>query len=133
LRKDLTHSANRLLIEISRQEHAIDEIILPEKKESLKRNKKDLDSLKKRIRQSREDIRDELKKLNKSKISKIRSASMETFRDVLEDEIGIVPEKEGAVISEEITTIYNKYAEIYSGWSLDVREKFQAEYDKQNY
>lgn len=133
MRKDLTHSANRLLIEISRQEHAIDEIILPEKKESLKRNKKDLDSLKKRIRQSREDIRDELKKLNKSKISKIRSASMETFRDVLEDEIGIVPEKEGAVISEEITTIYNKYAEIYSGWSLDVREKFQAEYDKQNY
>ncbi len=128
----LNDELNKALSEISRQEHAIDEIILPEKKESLKRNKKDLDSLKKRIRQSREDIRDELKKLNKSKISKIRSASMETFRDVLEDEIGIVPEKEGAVISEEITTIYNKYAEIYSGWSLDVGEKFQAEYDKQN-
>ncbi len=128
----LNDELNKALFEISRQEHAIDEIILPEKKESLKRNKKDLDSLKKRIRQSRDDIRDELKKLNKSKISKIRSASMETFKDVLEDEIGIVPEKEGAVISEEITTIYNKYAEIYSGWSLDVGEKFQAEYDKQN-
>lgn len=128
----LNDELNKALQEISRQERAIDEIVLPEKKESLKRNKKDLEALKKRIKQSREDIKDELKKLNKSKISKIRSATMESFRDIMEDEIGIVPEKEGAVISEEITSIYNRYAEIYSGWSYDVGEKFQAEYDKQN-
>lgn len=128
----LNDELNKALAEISRQEQAIDEIILPEKKESLKRNRKDLEALKKRIRQSREDIKEELKKLNKSKISKIRSASMETFQDVLEDEIGIIPEKEGAVLVEEITAIYNRYAELYSGWSVDVGEKFQAEYEKQN-
>lgn len=128
----LNDELNKVLVEISDQEHAIDGIVLPEKKESLKRNTKDLESLIKRIRQSREKLKDELKKLNKSKISKIRSASMETFKDMLEDEIGIVPEKEGAVLSEEIASIYNRYAEIYSGWSIEVGEKFQTEYDKQN-
>ncbi len=128
----LNDELNKALVEIARQERDIDEIILPEKKESLKRNKKDLQSLKKRISQSRGDIKDELKTLKKSKLSKIRSASMETFKEVMEDEIGIVPEKEGAILSEEIATIYNRYAETYSAWSIDVGEKFQAEYDKQN-
>ena len=128
----LNDELGRAILEIDRQEKAIDEIILPEKKESLKRNRKDLDALKKRIKQSREDIRDELKKLNKSKISRIRSSTMESFKDMLEDEIGIVPGKEGAVISEEITTIYNRYAEKYSGWSYEVGLNFQKEYDKQN-
>ena len=128
----LNDELNKALDEIARQEHDIDEIILPEKKESLKRNRKDLDALKRRISQSRGDIKDELKKLKKSKLTKIRSASMETFKEVMEDEIGIVPEKEGAILSEEITTIYNRYAEEYSAWSIDVGEKFQAEYDKQN-
>ena len=128
----LNDELNKALQEISRQEKAIDEIILPEKRESLKRNKKELEALKKRIKQSRENIKDELKKLNKSKISKIRSASMENFKDVMEDEIGIVPEKEGAVISEEISSIYNRYAEIYSDWTYDVGKKFQEEYEKQN-
>lgn len=128
----LNDELSKALQEISRQEKAIDERILPGKKESLRRNKKDLDTLKKSIKQSRDDIKEDLKKLNKRKISKIRSASMETFNEVLEDEIGVIPEKEGAVISEEITTIYNRYAEIYSGWSCDVGEKFQIEYEKQH-
>ena len=128
----LNDELNKALQEISRQEKGIDEIVLPEKKESLKRNKKDLESLKRRIKQSRDDIKDELRKLNKSKVSKIRSASMETFNDVIEDEIGVIPEKEGAVISEDISTIYNRYVDIYSGWTFDVGEKFQVEYEKQH-
>ena len=128
----LNDELNKALAEINRQEHAIDEVILPEKKESLKRNKKDLEALIKRIVSSRGDIKDELKKLNKGKITKIRSASMDTFKDVLEDEIGLLPGKEGAVISDEISDIYNRYAHMYSGWTIDVGDKFQSEYDKQN-
>ena len=128
----LNDELTKALDKISIQEKAIEEDVLPEKKESLKRNKNDLESLKKKIRQSRGDIKNDLKKLNKTKISKIRSASMETFKDVLEDEVGIVPGKEGAIISEEISDIYNRYAEDYSKWSLDVGDKFKAEYDKQN-
>lgn len=128
----LNDELNKALQEISRQEHAIDEIIIPEKKESLKRNKKDLESLIKRIRQSRSDILGELRKLEKSKIAKIRSVSMDSFKDIMEDEIGLVPEKEGYVLAEEITEIFNKYAEMFSSWSIDVGEKFQNEYDKQN-
>ena len=128
----LNDELNMVLSEINRQEQVIEKIVLPEKKESLKRNHKDLDALKRRIRQSREDIKTELKKLKKNKMTKIRSATIETFRDVLEDEIGLVKGKEGNVITEDITSIYDRYAEMYSGWTIDTGEKFQAEYDKQN-
>lgn len=128
----LNDELRKVLEEINRQENDIDEIIIPEKKESLRRNQKDLEKLIKRIKQSREDIRDDLKKLNKNKISAIRAATMDNFKDVIEDEIGIVPGKEGNVLSEEITSIYNRYSELYSNWSVDLGEKFQAEYEKQN-
>ena len=128
----LNNELNKALSEIAQQEHEIDENIIPERKESLKRNKKDLESLMKRICQSREDIKKDLKELNKSKRIKIRSASMETFNDVMEDEIGIVPEKQGAIICEEINSIYYEYVNECSGLVVDARDKFQSEYEKQN-
>lgn len=123
----LNNELNKAISEISRKVHEIDENI-PEWKELLKRNKKDRESLMKGIRQSREDVKRKLNELNKSKILKIRSASMETYKDVMEDEIG----KEGAILYEEITSIFNQYAELYSGWVYDVEEKFQPEYEKHN-
>ena len=128
----LNDELKKVLSEISQQENEIDKIIIPEKKESLKRNKKDLESLIKGIRQNREELKEELKKLNKNKRLKIRSASMDTFKDVMEDEIGIVPEKQGAILSEEITSTYNKYTEKCSNFVVDAREKFITEYEKQN-
>ena len=128
----LNNELRNILSVISQQEKEIEEIIIPERKESLKRNKRDLESLMRRIRQSREDIKKDLTELNKSKRLKIRSASMETFEDVIEDEIGNVPEKQGAILSEEISSIYNKYAEECSGLVIDTRDKFQSEYEKQN-
>ncbi len=117
---------------IGEQERLIAEIFLPEKKESLKRNKKDLEALHKRIVRSRKDMKDALKALKKKKINKIRAASMENFKDVMEDEIGILPGREGYVLNEEINDIFVEYAEKYSGWAMELGEKFQAEYDKQN-
>lgn len=128
----LNNELRNILSVISQQEKEIEEIIIPERKESLKRNKKDLESLMKRIRQSREDIKKDLIELNKSKRLKIRSASMETFEGVIEDEIGNVPEKQGAILSEEISSIYNKYAEECFGLVIDTRDKFKSEYEKQN-
>ena len=117
---------------ITEQERRIEEIFLPEKKESLKRNKKDLEALYKRIVRSKKDMKDALKALNKKKINVIRATSMENFRDVLEDEIGIIPGKEGYVLNEEINDIFIEYAEKYSNWTMELGEKFQSEYNKQN-
>ena len=117
---------------ICEQERQIAEIFLPEKKESLKRNKKDLDALYKRLVRSKKDMKDALKALNKKKINIIRATSMENFKDVLEDEIGILPDKEGYVLNEEINAIFIEYAEKYSGCAIELGEKFQTEYNKQN-
>lgn len=117
---------------IDEQERQIADIFLPEKRESLKRNKKDLEALYKRLVRSKKDMKDALKALNKKKINTIRATSMENFRDVLEDEIGILPGKEGYVLDEEINDIFIEYAEKYSDWTMELGEKFQSEYDKQN-
>ena len=117
---------------IGEQERQIADIFLPEKRESLKRNKKDLEALYKRLVRSKKDMKDALKALNKKKINTIRATSMENFRDVLEDEIGILPGKEGYVLNEEINDIFIEYAEKYSDWTMELGEKFQSEYDKQN-
>lgn len=117
---------------ICKQERKIADIFLPEKRESLKRNKKDLEALYKRLVRSKKDMKDALKALNKKKINTIRATSMENFRDVLEDEIGILPGKEGYVLNEEINDIFIEYAEKYSDWTMELGEKFQSEYDKQN-
>lgn len=117
---------------IGEQERQIAEIFLPEKKESLKRNKKDLEALYKRLVRSKKDMKDALKALNKKKINIIRATSMENFKDVLEDEIGILPGKEGYVLNEEINDIFIEYAEKFSDWTMELGEKFQSEYNKQN-
>lgn len=117
---------------IGEQERQIAEIFLPEKKESLKRNKKDLEALYKRLVRSKKDMKDALKALNKKKINIIRATSMENFNDVLEDEIGILPGKEGYVLNEEINDIFIEYAEKFSDWTMELGEKFQSEYNKQN-
>lgn len=117
---------------IGEQERQIAEIFLPEKKESLKRNKKDLEALYKRLVRSKKDMKDALKALNKKKINIIRATSMENFKDVLEGEIGILPGKEGYVLNEEINDIFIEYAEKFSDWTMELGEKFQSEYNKQN-
>jgi len=125
----LNDELNLTLQEISRQENAITDVILPEKEESLRRNQKDLEKLVKKIKQSRADIQADLKQLKKRKITVIRAATQDNFTDVIEDEIGIADEKTGFVLSEDISTIFNKYSDLYSGWALTLGEQFQAEYD----
>ncbi|MCF0233028.1 MAG: hypothetical protein HUJ63_12415, partial [Enterococcus sp.] len=117
---------------ITAQESQIENIFLPEKKETLKRNKKDLEALYKRLIRNKKEMIDALKSLNKKTINTIRAASMDNFKDILEDEIGILPGKEGYVLNDEINGIFIEYAERNSGWTMELGEKFQAEYNKQN-
>lgn len=117
---------------IGEQERQIAEIILPEKKESLKRNKNDLEALYKRLMRSKKDMKDALKSLNKKKINIIRASSMDSYKDMLEEEIGIIPGKEWYVLNEEINDIFSEYAEKHSGWAMELGKKFQSEYNKQN-
>lgn len=117
---------------LNTQEKQINEIIIPEKKECLRRNQKDLETLKKKLKRSKADLKSDLKALMKRKISRIRAASLENFRSVMEDEIGLLPGKEGYILNDEINDIFKQYFDLYSGWTMNLGEKFQAEYSKQN-
>lgn len=128
----LNDEINKLFDAIQFDEEQIEKNMLPEAKESYRRNKNDLDKLKKRIIQDRSDMNKELNNLLKQKRNAIRAASMEDFKDVMEDEIGILKDKEGYVLEDGINDILNKYATKFSGWTMELGEKFQAEYDKQN-
>lgn len=128
----LNDEINKSVEIICEQERIISEILLPEKEESLKRNKKDLDSLRSRVIRSKLDMKQALKALNNSKINKIRAASVESFRNVMEDEIGIVEGKEGYALNDEINDIFLEYSQKNSDWIMSLGEKFQSEYDKQN-
>ena len=128
----LNDEIGKMLDIISDQETQIAEIIIPEKKESLKRNKKDLEALYKRLIRSKKDMKDAIKALNKKKISIIRAVTIDSFKDTLEDEIGMLPGKEGYILNEEINDIFIEYAEKFSGWAMELGNRFQAEYDKQN-
>lgn len=128
----LNDEINKMLDMICEQEKDIIEYILPEKKEGLKRNKKDLESLKKRILRTKIDMKKALKALNSRKISKIRAASMEDFATIVEDEIGMVKGKEGYVLQDEINDIFKEYAEKNSELVVSLGEKIQQDYDKQN-
>lgn len=128
----LNDELTRTIELIGEQERQIAEIFLPEKKESLKRNKKDLEALYKRLIRSKKDMKDALKSLKNRKISIIRATSMENFRDMLEDEVGILPGREGYILNDEINDIFIEYAEKYSGWAMELGGKFQTEYNKQN-
>ena len=55
-------------------------------------------------------MKDALNTLNKKKINTLRTTSMKNFRDVLEDEIGILLGKEGYVLNEEINDIFVEYS-----------------------
>lgn len=128
----LNDEIRKLMLLISDRQKEISNIILPEKKESLKRNQKDLDSLLKRIEKSKKDIRSDLKNLKKQKVSTIRACSIDNFKDIMETEIGISNGKEGDVLNDEINGIYNEYVDKYSEWMRNVGKRFQVEYDKQN-
>lgn len=128
----LNDEINKSVEMICEQERIISEILLPEKEESFKRNKKDLDSLRSRVIRSKLDMKQALKALNNSKINKIRAASVESLRNVMEDEIGMVEGKEGYALNDEINDIFLEYSQKNSDWIMSLGEKFQSEYDKQN-
>ncbi len=128
----LNNEISKVFDILSEQENEIENIIIPEQKESLKRNKRDLEDLRKRILRSRADMKEELHSLEKRKISVIRSATMENFKEIMEDEIGLIPGNEGSILNDEIVSIFQKYVDNFQSQIIEVGNKFQAEYDKQN-
>lgn len=128
----LNDEIKKMLTTISEEIRSIETILLPEQRETLTRNKKDLEQLAKRLLRSRGDIKDELHALEKSKIAAIRAATMDNFKDVMEDEIGLLPGQEGYRLSDEINSIFEHYCTKHSEWTGQVGDSMQREYEKQN-
>ena len=110
----------------------IESTILPEQKETLRRNIKDLDQLHKRLMNSRREIHEELRILEKRKILAIRASTIEGFKDVMEDEIGLLSGQEGYRLNDEINEIFERYCEKYCEWTGQLGNSIQTGYDKQN-
>lgn len=110
----------------------IESKILPEQKETLRRNVKDLEQLHKRLMNSRREMQEELRTLEKRKILAIRASTIDGFKDVMEDEIGLLPGQEGHRLNEEINAIFERYCEKHCEWAGQLGNSIQVEYDKQN-
>ena len=128
----LNDEIRKTLNAIRDEANKIETILLPEQKETLNRNKYELKQLAKRLLGSRVDIKNELRVLEKKKISAIRASTMESFKEVMEDEIGILPEQEGYLLNDEINSIFERYCVKYSEWTGQVGNSMQTEYEKQN-
>lgn len=128
----LNDEIKKTLNTIREEAEKIETIILPEQKETLNRNKKDLEQLYKRLLRSRSEIKDELHALEKGKIAAIRAATIENFKDVMEDEIGVLPEQEGYRLNDEINSVFERYCAKHSEWTGQVGNAMEKEYEKQN-
>lgn len=130
---DILNDEIKKNLEIIREEaYKIEQELLPMQRETLKRNKRDLEKLEKSLLRSRGEIKDDLRTLEKTKIAAVRAATIDKFRDVMEDEIGILPGQEGYRLSEEINKIFERYFTTYSEWTKRVGQSMQTEYEKQN-
>ena len=92
-----------------REESKKMERCLKEEKETVGRNRKDVDKLRAQLLNSRKEIKAELMALENRKVSAIRAASMDNFRDVVEAQIGLLPGQEGYLLSEEINMIFENH------------------------
>lgn len=128
----LNNALSQLIKTVDKTEQHIERDVLPEMKESIKRNEKELDRLRKQLFQQRIDMLGELKVLEKKKVNAIRSSSIENFQSVMEDEIGIVQGREFAVLEQDVDDILMKYAEKAFEKVKIVRDKFIAEYEKRD-
>lgn len=130
---DILNDEIKKTLDIIREEASkIETILLPEQKETLSRNKRDLEQLSKRLLRSRGEIKDELRALEKGKIADIRVATIENFKDVMDDEIGVLPGQEGYRLNEEINSVFERYCAKHSEWTGQVGNSMQSEYEKQN-
>lgn len=128
----LNDEVNKIVDAITNQEALIQKKILPEMREGLKRNKKDLENGRKKILRNRVEVKKELEQLENKKIAALRSVSMEKLQDFIEDEIGIKDDEIGYRLDMEINDIFEKYLEKNNTLINQLGDKFQNEYDKQN-
>lgn len=127
----LNDEVTKILNKIHEEVGKIETVLLPEQKETLRRNESDLNQLKTRLLQSRGEIKDELRVLEKKKINMIRSATIESFQQIMEDEIGIIPGREGYRLNDDINRVFETYCAKHSDWTEKVSKAMEGEYAKQ--
>lgn len=128
----LNDEIKKALEMIHEEEKCIEDIILPEQKETVARNKKDLEGLRKRLLRSRGEIKDRLNALERRKIAAVRAATMENFRDTMEDEMGILRDQFGYRLEDDINDIFREFSDKHSEWTLQLGKSIEDEYAKQN-
>lgn len=127
----LNDEIHKLLTAVHEQVGRVSET-LPILKETFARNQMDLAQMEKQLLGSRVEIREELRVLEQKKLSAIRATTLESFRDVLEDEIGILPDRFGYRLNDDINAIFEKYCHRYAEWTGRLQGSFQMEFEKQN-
>lgn len=107
-------------------------IIIPQKKETLERNIKESERFYKQLMSNRREILEELKILEKRKLSAIRASTIEEFQNVLEDEIGLLPNDEGYRLNNEIKEIFDRYFDEHQKMANNLENTIKSQYTKQN-
>lgn len=128
----LNHEIQKALDSIREQVKFIETSALPNQRDLVKRSHKDLDQLAKRLLRNRGEIKDELRVLEKQKLAVIRSATLENFRDVMDEEIGLTSGHEGERLGDDIECIFERYSLKNAEWTNQVGQSLESQYQKNN-
>lgn len=128
----LNDEIKKILGQVKKYEFEMENKVLPEEKETLERNEKSLKDLEKRLSRSKVEIKEELRILEKHKLSAIKAATMENLGEVLEEEIGLISGQEGYRLNDEINDIFMRYALKCNEWTYQLGNSIQIEYNKRN-
>jgi hypothetical protein len=111
----------------------LEENVIPNVQESVKRNQESITNAKNEILKIRPRYRDELLRYERGLNNKIRGLSMDDAKGFLEDEIGITNDGQnvGYLLQEHLKSIADKYFQQIETQVTQVEQKFICEYDNQ--
>lgn len=111
----------------------LEENVIPNIQESVKRNQESITNAKNEILKIRPRYRDELLRYERGLNNKIRGLSMDDAKGFLEDEIGIANDGQnvGYLLQEHLKSIADKYFQQIETQVTQVEQKFICEYDNQ--
>lgn len=118
--------------EVEIQLNLIEKTIVPEMKESLKRNTEDYETARRQILNFRESFVQDINDYQKSLKTQLRTCTMETIGNFVRDEIGMDGDNCGYKLEQGITAIAQRYFSQAEKYIADLEKSIEQQEFKQN-
>lgn len=118
--------------EVEIQLSLIEKTIVPEMRESLKRNKEDYETARRQILNFRESFVQDINDYKKTMKTQLRTCTMETIGNFVRDEIGIDGDSCGCKLEQGITSISRRYFTQAEKYISNLGKSIEQQEFKQN-